>query len=56
MFICVSGYAHECAYPWRSEEGIGSPELELEVGVSHLMCVLGPKTHVSVKAVCALNS
>lgn len=39
---------HVCRYPWRTEEGVKSLELQLEEFVNHLMWVIGTQSRASV--------
>ena len=42
VYVCiVCGWAPQCRYPWRPEEGSGSLEPEFQAVVSHTLCVLG---------------
>lgn len=55
MYACLSVGLYMCMqYPWRPEEDIMSLELELELGLSITMWVLGTELLSFIRALCTL--
>lgn len=52
MWVCVP---YACKSPWRSQEGISSPEIEFQAVMSNLMWVLETKPVSSARTASTLS-